>query len=453
MLQLSSTTRLIAEAIAIGFALRLLVYWLVQPTASTLDEVVYEFRATALTKGEDVPEETDRPPGSLWYYSLAQRVFGANVGAIRLSNVLAGIVLIAAMGAFGVQFGGRAAGTLTAWILAFYPNLVFYSVSAWSETLYLVLAWVGLTLIAWTPGTAAKLAAAGFALGCGALTREIGIGLLPMALLWLLWRGGVASGRTWRSAAIVLVCFAIPIFPWTLRINRGNDHFALVARTNYMNLYYGNVPVENEQRRERTGGVFVHKRDYTKLGRDGVEREAAAKELALRAIRERLPEWPVEKIASEVPKLLTPNSFPAARLLARPTDERFAKRAYRLTTDGTPWERIRDVLGVTAIATWVSVALLGTFGLALSWKNPLLRLLFLYAALHLGPPIAAYGSSRYRLPIEPVFILGAAMLATNRRRLWREAPLPQRAAAIGVVVLVGLIIASGAEDVRRPQWG
>jgi 4-amino-4-deoxy-L-arabinose transferase-like glycosyltransferase len=176
--------RILVGGLVVGaLALRLGVMWLVAPSPPIADEAEYLYRSTSLAAGREVIGPEIRPPGSIWYYVAFHRLLDPGMDAVRLANVLAGVVGIALVYLLGSRLFDRRAGVVAAAVAAVYPNLVFYSVSAWNETLYVALTLGGLLLL--TRRSPWAVAAAGLLWGLAALTREVGVLLLLVGAGWL----------------------------------------------------------------------------------------------------------------------------------------------------------------------------------------------------------------------------------------------------------------------------
>jgi 4-amino-4-deoxy-L-arabinose transferase-like glycosyltransferase len=426
----------------------------VAPTEPVADEAEYLYRATALAEGHEVVGLGTRAPGSIWWCALFQVVGSPGIRAAQLANVVAGAAQVLLLHLLAARLFGRRVGLAAAAIAAFYPDFVLYSVSLWAETLYGALAGAGLLLLLSSGGRGAlrrlgTAALAGAAFGLAALTREVGVALVALApALWNRGRGG--------AGVAFVVAFAATIAPWTIALSRSGEGFALITRTSYLNLFLGNARSEDEggevAAARRPGMVFRRQREYVSFGDTLAEREAKAKEIALKAIADRMPAWPLEKIAETIPALLTPNSLPAARLLGRPDGEGWAgKWAYRLSTGDD--RALRTTIGWLAIGSWCLIALAGIAGWALAGGGPGARILAAFALLHVLPVIVTFGCSRFRLPIVPVFVVGTALLAVNGVESWRACGGRRRGIAIAATLGVALVVGSMWETVVTPQWG
>lgn len=447
------SSRWVVVALLLGLALRLGAHVFLRATPPAGDELEYSARAAALVEGRTLLGEGKRPPGSIWASAAFQRLTGLGGPEARLMNVLAGCGVIALVWVLGMRAGGGRVAAIAAFATALYPVLILYDVSQWSEPLYSVLLFGAVALLARRAGAAAAVGA-GALMGAAALTREVGVILPALGGVALLGGGGWRDRRAWARAALLVAGFLAVLAPWTIRQNRGDGPFTLVSRTSGLNLYIGNAPPpEDLEGPVRRGGGLKMVRAYERLGPDRETREAAAKEIALRAIRARMPAWPLEKIGETMPALLTPSPLCYPRLRHRSTEPGWSGRwAYRTPVDGTRIEWLRDALAFAAVAAWLAAALAGTAGLVLAGGRPVFRLLLAVVALHVIPVLITFAVSRFRMPFVPVLLIGAAWLAVHGRAAWRAASLRRRVAVVVATALVAAAIGAGWNELVDPRW-
>ena len=219
-----------------------------------------------------------------------------------------------------------------------------------------------------------------------------------------------------------------------MHLNRDGAPFAAISRTTYLYLYIGNgEPVY--------GAAPVN--HYESLGTTRIEREARARELVFDAIAKRLPAWPFEKLASELPNFLTPSSFAVRRLLM-PEDHRFRLNrpwAYRLAWEHERSDAVRVALVGVVVAAYVATVLVGVLGLALAPPSALRQLSTLFLLSQVAPTLLTFAISRFRIASMAVLMLSAAWALHRRGDAWRDATLRRRWAAVALVVAVAAGIA------------
>jgi 4-amino-4-deoxy-L-arabinose transferase-like glycosyltransferase len=322
------------------------------------------------------------PPLYPYFIAVLYRVFGT-LAAVQWVQAVVGSLLVPAVGRVGSAAFGRRAGLLAAALVAVYPDLVWFSVRFWSETLFMVFLWWAIerTLKADASRSVSAAAAAGLLFGLAALTRELALYLAPIAALWLLrpvarWRPSPRS--PWRAAALALglvVCVA----PWTLRNAVVFKAFVPVSTMGGLNLWQGNTLTLN------------HYQIYEYCRR-----------MAWESIRDRQPLWIFEKLGSQMPEFWKAGSEIVDQMVGR-------------TACGPLPLRTRILLEIVTVGPWL--LLLGPFlvGLArVRWNAAGGLILALLAAYNLAH-VVALATTRYRLPVVPVvFIVAAALLVGLR---------------------------------------
>jgi len=258
--------RWVVACVLLGLACRLafaLLYWVNQPL--THDEREYLALARALTRGEGFTYPADEPsPGTAQQFGRAPGYpfFLAALGIADPYEHVPRRVQIAqsVVGAIGIwlmaSIAGRVAGPRTAVaaaaIAAVYPPLVWIPAFALSETLYSTLAlgaalllteevggWeleVGKTPKPTSNPQAPTSAAAGALTAAAILVRPAMLFFVPLAALWMIWRGRAAAAVTF-----VLVA-ALCVLPWTIRNHRVYGRW-IIASEGGVTFWTGNHPL------------------------------------------------------------------------------------------------------------------------------------------------------------------------------------------------------------------
>jgi len=353
--------------------------------------------------------------------------------------VLFGSVAVGLLYLVAAQIGGRRAGLFAAAVAAVYPTLIGYTHYILSESYFLVffLAAIYFALRlrrSFSPRTAILT---GLLCGAGALTREVGLICAVAIAVSVAWAHRRHLRRSLASAAIVSSVAALVIAPWSLYLYAKTGDIAIVSRTTWMNLYLGNTPAGSN-------ATLRSIKQYWQLGDTYQAREAAARAAALRAIADRLPAWPFEKLKN-LKGLFWPTSYPAKRLLsiANVNGVSRGEWSYRFT-----WAPLHDMVYRRAMAypigvSYIVVALAGITGLTLSRSRDARFLLFLVASL-IAPVLLTFPNTRFRLPIECLFIVGSGLLAACGTRDWRQAGTARRVVALVALAAATALIASGS---------
>jgi dolichyl-phosphate-mannose-protein mannosyltransferase len=217
-------------AVGLGLRLEFAAHHFALPTPDSrgyarIAESLYE-RGEFGRQGEfgaaEVQEPTNYSPGTPL---LVAGVYGVTGGV----NPLAGRVAIALIGGLGLLFtyllgrrlGGPWVGLLGAVPVSFYPALLEYHGMFMSETIALTTVTGAALAFVWAGerGNRWAWALPGLLLGLTALTRPEYLIFGPVFAFLALFK--VRSDHEWRSglaaAGVLVVAFALPILPWTVR--------------------------------------------------------------------------------------------------------------------------------------------------------------------------------------------------------------------------------------------
>ena len=423
-----SFARRLAVLTAAGLAIRI-AFLLLEPRAELAGD---ESTWTALAfKGVLLPRHAFSPlkspilfyPPAYPYFIAAVYAYVGGLQAVKWVQAVLGALLVPAVGRAGARAFSPGAGLFAAGAAAFYPELVWFSVHFWSETLFLVLLWWGferLLAAREPPGVRAALTAGVF-FGLAALTRETALYFVPVGGLWLLRgdrREGAAGRR--RSAAAFVAATVLVVAPWTYRNWVVFHAFVPVSTFGAHSLWQGNTRLPLDEFYRQTDSVP-----------DPIGQYRLARERAWSAIRERQPLWLLEKLRVELPELWAPATHVAVLL------DRHAYGPVGMTA--------RSLIEAAMIAPYLAILALAVPGLAALRLTPgrvLLLLFFLYYnALH----VVTYGQDRFRLPVMPVLFLAAGEAWTS----WRASTFPsltaaRRALLLGLVLLAAALVLPGS---------
>jgi 4-amino-4-deoxy-L-arabinose transferase-like glycosyltransferase len=408
------------------------------PTALAGDEIDYHQRAERFAGGWVDKYPGARAPVIETVYARLYRAFGVDPNVARAANVVFGSLLVIPLFALGWQVGGLGVARGSALVGAVFPDFVFFGTYLWSEPLYMLLSTSALALLVFGARRGRAWFAAGVLLGVAALTREVGLlvpfGLAP-ALLWLVPR---PWSRRVVAVVVMLLGFACVVGPWSSYASSKHDGHVWITTTTWFNAYIGNAPDRD-----------IAEDNYKHLGRTPGEREHAARVLARRYVRERMPWWPFEKVAEVVPAMLTPNSFGVNRLI-----DRSMGREAVFTWSPLDSPAFRYGLAVVTMLATIAVLVLGSAGLVLG-RWPRMQILFaLFVAVHWAGPLLAFGLSRFRLAFLPVLVVAAVALVLDRQVLWSASGRRQRIVAAVLAAMVFLVSAWQVPGVLRdPVWG
>jgi 4-amino-4-deoxy-L-arabinose transferase-like glycosyltransferase len=420
---------------AAALVLRTVALIATRDIACLYDECFYSELARQLAAGQGFQPHARHfwPPGYIAFLA-AHLAAGGGFLAAKASQVLLSTLLVPLVYYLGLQAArglgagmARRTGLIAAAWIAFDPNLIAYSHYLWSETLFLPLFTGALLFLAdaGDSGSTRRAAAAGALLGLAGLIKVLPVYLVPILAIWLVARSGRHRRGLRPAVALVIVAFAV-IAPWTIRNVRVHGRFVLVETTIGKNLVRGNNP------REPSNWDWGMNRSAR-----GVLRATGCNQADL----------------VELNACLTRKG--AGHILSRPG--RFARRAVTKLADlASPTSFLVRHARQGVYGDWPGwltgsvVTLVALFNMALlalavvGWihapPGPVRQLVTLTTLYVLVVHVITFAMSRFRLPVEPLMAVGAALalagpgalLASFRsgRRRWAAAAL--------LVLLAGL---------------
>lgn len=228
----------LGSILAVALVLRLawVLYAARHPSGRLHDPNFYYLFGEQLARGNGyrLPDHSPTayyPPG--YSFSLAplfwvalhtplHHIRNVEVGIVAATNIVWSMLTVAL--AFFIArrvTSSSLAGYVAAAALALWPNLVFHTAVALTETLFLFLLLVIVWLVVSAPWDTRRwepwrLVTTGLVLGAATLVRPVTVPLLP-ALFVVLLLGGLGWRRASTSTAIVLLATVVVLAPWAIR--------------------------------------------------------------------------------------------------------------------------------------------------------------------------------------------------------------------------------------------
>lgn len=441
----------------LALLLRAAAWALVRDSRAVAEESVLSNEAVLGATAVVFPAEHQRAPGVMIMYRVIAATLGRDARILRAANAVLGALLIPVFLLWVRRLVPYPVARLAALVLALDPELVFFSVTLWSEALYLVLMFAALGFFesVRTRGSLVAALAAGALLGMAGLTREVGLFLAAFLAIPLV--GSVRPGR-WRPAGcavLLLVSCGLVVLPWSLTISRRAGYPVVVTDMMLERLYIGNAPVPGARGEPSVGSRLARLTPkYRELAATPQARKATSLRVVGEAVWEGLPWWPVRKTYVGLRQMLGLNSFPAYRLLGHPEDPGMVGDwAFRFSSNRIDRHVVGDILGWTTIVIHALLLVGGVAGIALGTLRGAGAVTVPLVAAHLLPPIVTLACSRYRVPVIPLLAIGAASLFLEGRRRWREASPSQRSATGMAVVVAAALLAFSAPYLLPLQYG
>lgn len=430
--------RTLRNAILAAFVLRLvpMLVWIDKPCVR--DECTYQDLAQALLDGRGMVGTH----GWLWapaYPALMaghQAVFGYP-GTVQVSQLLAAVVAVGMVWSLTRRELGERPAAIAAWLYALNPTYIFYTTSLWSETFYSALLLAGLLALRWARdgGGASRGLLPGLVVGLCVLFRGVATYMLPIfmvALLWERWR----EARAWKAAAACGLAAALTVAPYSIYATRKFEGLVISDRTMGQMMFLGNNDFPPITFDIGNGALAKHTMErYLAMGReecpkDGnpVRKDACETANGLAWIREN-PELFVGRMPLRVAQLVNPHSFLTRHL-------RWGR--WRGLPDAVDEALIVSVVGLSFV-TLVG-GTVGWFTRARGWLAAATGLIVLY---HVAAIAVLAGLTRYRIPLEPLWLVWAAGVLAAPREAVRTLFDGSLRSVVGVtvtVVLVGLML-------------
>jgi hypothetical protein len=415
------------------------------PPRLTGDEFYYVDTAIRLARGEGHYSEKFRawaawPPAHAFLLSRfiepapgeSYRNLAPDTLATLLRvEVIVSTLLVVAIALFGWALFDPRTGVWAGLCAALYPTFIAYSHFLWSETLFLALLFAALAASAravWT-GSLAWVVGAGVAFGGAMLAREIGGLVAGCVALWWVYTGfpsehvgDLVHARRAAVArgALMLVCAALIVAPWTLRNALRFDQLIPVSTVGWMSVREGNTLSGPTWLRPHLPALQEFRGRYFALDSEIARMELARRE-ALGLIRAEQPTWLAKKLVRNGALLFSPDSFLFKKL---------SRGSY-----GRPTSGVSRPLLIITVLSYLAVATAGVLGIAAC--DPRRRLLaILVAAVVTGLHVFAHASSRYRLPLVPIAMVYGAWALLHRDRIRALSP---RGRALCAAALLGLL--------------
>ena len=463
--------RSLLTALLLGAAVRIvpIEVWWRRPCIR--DECTYRDLAGSIARGDGMVGTK----GWLWapgYPSViaAHASLFGRLNTVKYTQVAVALLTIWLLWRFTrAHFGPRAA-TIAAFLLALSPTHAFYASSLWSECFYTAILFGMVSAIGWARGeppggleaapTAAptpnssggdqeaapavgpnrvpallRAAAVGILLGACVLFRGVATYLLPLVAITLVW-GRWRSGAAWRSVVAMGLAAALTVAPYSVYATQKFGALIVSDRTLGQMLWlgdndyppvsfdFGNGPIDEDEFDAMTSSG----RPHCPFEDDAIAQDACETRAGIQWIKDHPVEF-VERMPLRVAQLLNPHS-----LLTRNLRTGHWK--------GLPnW--VDQALVLAVVASSFVVLLGGTLGLFARGRGWYAVGSALIVTYHVAAIACLAGLSRYRVPLEPLWMVYAAgFLADPKAALAALRADPRRGwgAVLVGAILLGLMM-------------
>ena len=364
------------------------------------DEGAYQKTATQILEGRGHPGSL-RPPAYPFFIAAVYTAFGKSPLALRIAQILVSLAAVLAVFRITAARYGTRAATLSGLTCALAPSLVHYTHFLWSECLATTL----LILFFWAldgydrTQRSGLMALAGVLLGISALTRETWAFFGVIVVLWMLWRHRPHWREALLPAGVFIGCMALAVLPWTIRNYVVHDNFVLISTGRWYPIAQGNSLNEDDW---LLGTVRMKEAREEVSHLDEFEQDRYWRPIALAAIRAEQPGWLFKKIVRNTSLLFQVRSQ-SVRYIERGWIETRPWRAYTILATSVAGHLLITALGLVAL--WLVPG---------GWLKRVAVTAILYT---LGVHVIAIASSRYLVPLMPLFALYVGPLLAGRERM------------------------------------
>jgi len=258
-----------------------------------VDALYHDYWARAIVSGNwappspmDDPEIPTTPyfrsPGYTYFMAAVYRLTGSNYVAIRIAQMLIGLLSCLLAFLLGRRFLGPRAGLLFAALMSVYWSFIYFEGELLEPVLLVALGlWLVYDIARWTETMSFRRAIlSGVILGLFALVRPNVLLFAPAVVLWALWVARRRKNvRAFVYASLGLALGSIvTIAPVTIRNYVVACDFVPISSNGGINLYIGNNELANAQCAGHIPGMgsFETCFDYPQIVA-GVEKQAGRK--------------------------------------------------------------------------------------------------------------------------------------------------------------------------------
>jgi len=422
------SSRWVLGAVGVALVVRVLPMALWGVASCTRDECSYKVLARGIVDGDGLAS----PKGWLWApgypYLLAffQEFFGS-LFAVKGLQVLLALASVMLMYRIAAQVADRRTGVVAAWLYAVHPTLAYFTGTLWSEVVYSFLLLAGVAALLWArEGPWARGLAPGVLVGLCVLFRGVATYMVPIFALAALWpvRQQLleAIRARWRHGAALVLGVLLTVGPYTLHASAKHGGLLISDATLGQMMFLGNnefAPVTFDYGSGLTMNrardpVFATGRPHCSPELPAALWSSCEVTAGMEWIRAH-PDQFLARVPVRLAQLLNPHSFLTRHV-------RWGKWA------GLPW-LIEEVLCLYVVLTSLAVLLGGTVAVWARARGPYGLLAVGIVAYHLLAIAALAGLTRYRLPLEPLWMVYLAGLLVDPKgvvrslRGWRLAGL------------------------------
>ncbi len=417
------------NAMIVAFILRVvpMLVWIAKPCVR--DECTYVDIAKSLLAGKGMTGTH----GWLWapaypvLLAVHQYLFTLP-GSVQIGQLFVAVASVGMIYRLTEGEYGRKAGLWAAWAYTLNPTFIFYTSSLWSEIFYSGLLLGAMLALRYTREgeTLRRAILPGVLLGSCVLFRGVATYMAPVFVAVLLW-GRWRSTLAWKQAAISTLAAVLTVAPYSVYATKKFGGLVISDRTLGQMMYLGNNEFPPMTFDYGNGQLSARAFDRAKdMGRppckqegNPVEKDQCEADNGVAWIKAH-PDVFLARVPLRVAQLVTPHSFLTRNL-------RWGR--WRGLPDWFDEVLIVGVAGFTF--TTLIGGTMGLFARGKGWYAAGSGLIVLY---HVAAIAVLAGLSRYRLPLEPLWLVHAAVFFTEPRECLRTLVEGSSRSVVGVFI-------------------
>ncbi len=423
---------LLLVAVTIGLRLLMAAIW---PMEKCLrDECMYMFTAERMANGQGMTASNGWiwAPFHVFLMAVMHKLTGY-AGLLKIPQILFCGVAVVTIFRLGQRVTGERAALMGAWFYALHPTLAFFGERWWSETIYATLLLMALLqLHRARDGIPRRAALTGGLVGLCVLLRGVATYMLPIFALGMLW-GRFRRKQAWIQVLAMVAVTVLVVTPYSIYASSKFNTFIISDRTMGQMMWlgnndfepitfdYGNGKLTDRAYKSHTGGGREHCAPKSRP----VKRDRCETEAGKQWIRDNPREF-LRRVPLRLAQLFNPNSFLTRHLRSG-------------SWKGLPQGVDNAICVLVVIFSFVNV-LGAALGAWTSKRSVYLLVVGLTTAYHLAAVASLAGLSRYRVPLDTLWIVFvgaflAAPLSSLRQAMrpwWRP---------LGVLITLALLLA------------
>ncbi len=406
-------------ALGVALVLRVLPLILWPMGECVRDECIYRSIAYKIIEGDGLsPASKGWLPAPGYPYLLAaMKVTFGSYQSVKVVQIVLSMISVVFMYLIGRRLQDRKVARISAWLFAVHPTLAWFTNTLWIETIYIFFLLGAMGLVLWSRDRSwASAILPGMMLGGAVLFKGVATYLPPFFLLALCYptqasSKGVREGlaRGWQHAIGFVVGLLLVVAPYSVHATQKHGAFIVTDATSGHVLYLGNndyPPLTFDygngmltqplfQRYLRQGRRPCPRKDKNGKALSAVKTMECESDRAVEWIKDN-PKAFVSRVPMRLAQMFNPHTFLT----------RHVRWGY---FPGLPWG-LKEALVLWVALTTVVISFGGTVGAWARARGPFGAMALGTVIYTLGTSALLYGMTRFRLPLEPLWIFYVAMV-------------------------------------------